>query len=172
MQQHLTGVILEHLWPDSATAYGGAAGFGVRCACGPTGAAPTPVVPKTEVAALSPSRPEREHGRVQPDDPLLASGDVGVVPMFGSHCARVHDKMFALVSTTGDLIVEVTEQRATEFEDAATGARMEMRGRVMREWTAVPQEHLDAWPGLLAEACTYVKSLLPTDRPGTRTENA
>ena len=124
---------------------------------------------------MSTARPEREHGRALLDDllpPLLARGDVDVAPMFGSHGARVRGKMFAFVSTAGELVVKVTEQRATELEDSDTGARMEMRGRVMREWIAVPQTHLDAWPVLLAEACTYVESLLPTDRPGTRTEPA
>lgn len=98
-------------------------------------------------------------------DPIAATflqrGDVDVGPMFGSEGLRVRGKVFAFVGYRGSLIVKVPEERADALVSEAGLERMEMRGRVMREWVIVGPDHRELWQPLTGEAFAYLDDITP-----------
>ncbi|UOQ90100.1 TfoX/Sxy family protein [Agromyces endophyticus] len=90
---------------------------------------------------------------------LLAEPDVGFGRMFGSEGLSVRGKFFAFVSSQGDLVVKLAEDRIAE----AGLDNMVMRGRPMREWAVVPvAEGVDRWRTVAREAYAFVDSITPS----------
>lgn len=94
--------------------------------------------------------------------PLLTRTDVDWGRMFSTTGLRVRGKVFGLVNHAGQLMVKIPEARADQLVEAGTVARVEMRGRSMREWVEMPLDAgEDAWAGLLGEALAYVDEITP-----------
>lgn len=87
--------------------------------------------------------------------------DVALGRMFGTVGLGVRGKIFAFVSSGGDLVVKVGEKRAGELVTAGTAERMEMRGREMREWLRLRIEQDELWAPLMNEAHDFVDSITP-----------
>ncbi|WP_353108826.1 hypothetical protein [Gordonia sp. (in: high G+C Gram-positive bacteria)] len=100
-------------------------------------------------------------------DKLFARPNVDIGPMFGSEGVRVLGKVFAFVAGRGELVVKLPSDRIDALIDTGIGARMEMRGRVMREWMHVGLDHTVHWESLMTEAHDFVRSI--TVRPDRRT---
>lgn len=61
--------------------------------------------------------------------------------LFGSSALKVHDKIFAMVSSSGEFVVELPKARVDELVAAGTGERFDAhRGRPMKEWLQVHSE--------------------------------
>ena len=104
---------------------------------------------------------ERERGRALLDEclpELLAKPDVSMGRLFGSDGVFVRGKLFAFVSTAGELVVKLPEARIDELRLD----NMVMRGRPMREWASVPQSvGVARWRTLVDEAHSYVELITP-----------
>ncbi|MDR2281276.1 MAG: hypothetical protein LBE07_10540 [Gordonia sp. (in: high G+C Gram-positive bacteria)] len=100
-------------------------------------------------------------------DKLFARPNVDIGPMFGSEGVRVLGKVFAFVAGRGELVVKLPSDRIDALMETGVGARMEMRGRVMREWMHVGLDHADDWDSLMTEAHDFVRSI--TVQPDRRT---
>jgi len=89
---------------------------------------------------------------------LTAEPDVGFGRMFGSEGLSVRGKFFAFVSSQGDLVVKLAEERI----EASGLDNMVMRGRPMREWAVVPVgDGIDRWREVAREAYAFVDSITP-----------
>lgn len=104
---------------------------------------------------------ERARGRELLDEclpELLAKPDVSMGRLFGSDGVFVRGKLFAFVSTAGELVVKLPEARIDELRLD----NMVMRGRPMREWARVPQaDGVARWRVLVDEAHSYVELITP-----------
>ena len=57
---------------------------------------------------------------------------------FGSGALKVNGKIFAMISSKGDFVVKLSEERVNELVAAGKGSRFDPgRGRVMKEWLVV-----------------------------------
>jgi hypothetical protein len=80
--------------------------------------------------------------------------------MFGSIGLRVRGKVFAVVVSTGGLMVKIPAARARERLAAGEVVTMVMRGRALREWVVAPPDARDAlWLDLLEEGYAYLDEL-------------
>ena len=105
---------------------------------------------------------ERAHAIFDPiAADYLTRPDVDIGPLFGSEGLRIRGKVFAFVGYRGALVAKVPEARADELVAAGDAARMEMRGRSMREWVLVTADRAEAWPGVTAEAFAFVDDITP-----------
>ncbi|WP_345544493.1 hypothetical protein [Microbacterium jejuense] len=98
-------------------------------------------------------------------DPIAAEylerPEVDIGAMFGSEGLRVRGKVFAFLNHLGALVIKVPEAGADAIVAAGDGERMEMRGRVAREWVVVDQGRAVRWAPLMADAFAYLDEITP-----------
>jgi hypothetical protein len=71
---------------------------------------------------------------------------------FGSGALKVAGKIFAMMSSKGEFVVKLSEERVNELVAAGKGSRFDPgRGRVMKEWLVVTADHT-LWIPLAKEA--------------------
>jgi hypothetical protein len=71
---------------------------------------------------------------------------------FGSGALKVNGKIFAMLSSKGHFVVKLSEERVNAFVAAGKGTRFDPgRGRLMKEWLAVADDH-KFWVPLAREA--------------------
>jgi hypothetical protein len=71
---------------------------------------------------------------------------------FGSGALKVNGKIFAMISSKGEFVVKLSEERVSELVAAGKGSRFDPgRGRVMKEWMVVTSDHA-FWIPLAKEA--------------------
>jgi hypothetical protein len=75
---------------------------------------------------------------------------------FGASALKVDGKIFAMLSD-GDLVVKLARRRVDELVASGIGKPFDAgRGRVMKEWVAIPPDHGGEWTGLAEEARRFV----------------
>jgi len=84
---------------------------------------------------------------------LGSSGKKG----FGSSALQINDKIFAMLSSKGKLVVKLSRQRVDSFVTSGRGERFDPgHGRLLKEWLAVePTSDVD-WLALAREAMEFV----------------
>jgi hypothetical protein len=71
---------------------------------------------------------------------------------FGSGALKVNGKIFAMMSSKGDFVVKLSEERVNALIADGSGTRFDAgRGRPMKEWLAVTADH-QLWISLAREA--------------------
>ncbi len=76
---------------------------------------------------------------------------------FGSGALKVNDKIFAMMSSKGELVVKLPKKRVDELVSAGKGERFDPgHGRLMKEWLVVGTGSA-TWVKLAREACNFVK---------------
>jgi hypothetical protein len=84
------------------------------------------------------------------DDPQVAPPGTG--KEFGSGALKVNGKIFAMISSKGEFVVKLSEERVNELVAGGKGSRFDPgRGRVMKEWLVVTADHA-LWIPLAKEA--------------------
>ena len=76
---------------------------------------------------------------------------------FGASGLKVNGKLFALVSSTGQVVFKLPKGRVAEL--AASGIGMPFdpgHGRLMKEWVAIEAGAEVDWRGLAGEALAFV----------------
>ena len=77
--------------------------------------------------------------------------------LFGAAALKVHDKIFAMVSSGGQFVVKLPKARVEELVASGAGARFDAnRGRPMKEWLEVQSESAEQWLQLAQEALRFV----------------
>jgi hypothetical protein len=67
-------------------------------------------------------------------------------------------KLFAMHLADAGLVLKLPAPRVLELVAEGVGAPFGTGGRVMREWTAIGADHVDAWPALAAEALAFART--------------
>ena len=76
---------------------------------------------------------------------------------FGSGALKVNGKIFAMISSKGEFVVKLSEERVNELVAAGKGSRFDPgRGRVMKEWLVVTADHT-LWIPLAKEARKFLR---------------
>lgn len=76
---------------------------------------------------------------------------------FGSGALKVNGKIFAMMSSQGELVVKLSKKRVDELVSKGKGERFDPgRGRAMKEWVVIPKDSA-AWVPLAQEACDFVR---------------
>ena len=84
------------------------------------------------------------------DDPQVSPPGTG--KGFGSGALKVNGKIFAMISSKGEFVVKLPEDRVNELVAAGKGSRFDPgRGRVMKGWLVVSADHA-SWIPLAKEA--------------------
>lgn len=90
------------------------------------------------------------------DDPAVTPPTPGKAGKFGESALRADGKIFAMISD-GNLVVKLPRDRVEELVAAGRGAPFDAgRGRVMKEWLAVPPRASRTWARLADEARDFV----------------
>ena len=77
--------------------------------------------------------------------------------LFGSKALKVHDKIFAMVSSSGRFVVKLPKARVEALVGGGIGRRFEAsQGRPMKEWLEVHSESTEEWLELAREALDFV----------------
>ena len=77
--------------------------------------------------------------------------------LFGASSLKVHDKIFAMVSSGGQFVVKLPKARVDALVATGAGARFDAnRGRPMKEWLEVRSESAEEWLQLAREALDFV----------------
>ena len=77
--------------------------------------------------------------------------------LFGSSALKVHDKIFAMVSSSGEFVVKLPKARVDTLVSSGVGERFDAnRGRPMKEWLEVRSESAEEWLQLAREALEFV----------------
>jgi TfoX/Sxy family transcriptional regulator of competence genes len=77
--------------------------------------------------------------------------------LFGSSALKVHDKIFAMVSSSGEFVVKLPKARVDALVATGAGERFDAnRGRPMKEWLEVRSQSAEEWLGLAREALEFV----------------
>ena len=77
--------------------------------------------------------------------------------LFGSSALKVHDKIFAMVSSNGQFVVKLPKARVDALVAAGAGERFDAnRGRPMKEWLEVRSASSEEWLHLAREALDFV----------------
>ncbi len=91
-------------------------------------------------------------------DTFLGRHDVAEGTLMGSPCLRVDGDFFATCEhRTGELIVQLSEERVNELIASRQGVAFAPAGRVFREWVLVSGPDELRWAALLQEAYLFVK---------------
>ena len=78
---------------------------------------------------------------------------------FGSSGLKVHDKIFAMISSKGEFVVKLPEQRVDGLVTSGKGKRFDPgHGRLMKEWLTVETTSEKVWLQLAKEAMEFVAS--------------
>jgi hypothetical protein len=76
---------------------------------------------------------------------------------FGSTALKVHDRIFAMVSSEGHFVVKLPKARVDALVGEGAGRRFDAnRGRPMSEWLEVHSEAGEDWLKLATEALEFV----------------
>lgn len=78
---------------------------------------------------------------------------------FGANALRVHDKIFAALTRSGQLLLKVPPTRVAELVAAQRATPFESGGRRMNGWVTVPTARKRDWIALSDEARAYVAAL-------------
>jgi hypothetical protein len=131
------------------------------CACRPI---PPKLVAQMESAA---GRGSRVDGRFAPvlaslsRQPRVTYGGKG----FGSTGLKVDGKLFAMMSSRGQFVVKLPQDRVGELVRTGKAELFDPgHGRLMKEWAALDGA-ASSWVNLAKEAHTYVSGLKPSVRP-------
>ena len=77
--------------------------------------------------------------------------------LFGSSTLKVHDKIFAMVSSSGQFVVKLPKARVDALVATGAGERFDAnRGRPMKEWLAVSSDSAAERLQLAREALEFV----------------
>ena len=77
--------------------------------------------------------------------------------LFGSSALKVHDKIFAMVSSSGEFVVKLPKARVDALVASGAGERFDAnRGRPMKEWLEVRSDSTEQWLELAREALEFV----------------
>ena len=77
--------------------------------------------------------------------------------LFGSRALKVHDKIFAMVSSQGHFVVKLPKARVESLVASGAGERFEAsQGRPMKEWLQLDPASDQEWLGLAREALEFV----------------
>lgn len=78
---------------------------------------------------------------------------------FGSSGLKINDKIFAMMSSKGALVVKLPQQRVDALIRSREGTRFDPgHGRLMKEWLTVDTPSEKAWLRLAKEAMEFVGS--------------
>jgi TfoX N-terminal domain len=90
------------------------------------------------------------------DDSAVTPPIAGKGGKFGESALKVNGKIFAMISS-GNLVLKLPRDRVDQLVAAGTGTPFDAgRGRVMKEWVAVPPAASRSWPRLADEAREFV----------------
>ena len=79
--------------------------------------------------------------------------------LFGHSALKVHDKIFAMVSSQGHFVVKLPKARVDMLVNNGTGGRFEAsQGRPMKEWLQLDVKSGQDWLELAREALEFVGS--------------
>ena len=77
--------------------------------------------------------------------------------LFGYSALKVHDKIFAMMSSQGHFVVKLPKARVDALVDGGAGRRFEAsQGRPMKEWLQVDSAPSQDWLELAREALEFV----------------
>ena len=77
--------------------------------------------------------------------------------LFGSSSLKVHDKIFAMVSSSGEFVVKLPKARVDALVATGVGERFDAnRSRPMKEWLEVCSQSPEEWLQLAREALEFV----------------
>jgi TfoX/Sxy family transcriptional regulator of competence genes len=77
--------------------------------------------------------------------------------LFGASALKVHDKIFAMVSSGGQFVVKLPKARVDALVATGVGEHFDAkRGRPMKEWLEVRSESAEEWLELAREALEFV----------------
>ena len=77
--------------------------------------------------------------------------------LFGAASLKVHDKIFAMVASSGEFVVKLPKARVDALVAAGAGERFDAnRGQPMKEWLKVRSESAKEWLALAREAFEFV----------------
>jgi len=100
-------------------------------------------------------------------DALVGSPNVTLGPSsgakstrgFGSSALRINDKIFAMLSSSGEFVVKLPRQRVDALIASGDGERFDPgHGRLMKEWLAMGPTSEEEWLPLAKEAMEFVGS--------------
>ncbi len=78
---------------------------------------------------------------------------------FGSSGLKIHDKIFAMISSKGEFVVKLPKHRVDALIASGEGKRFDPgHGRLMKEWLTVETTSEDVWLRLAKEAMEFVAS--------------
>jgi hypothetical protein len=78
---------------------------------------------------------------------------------FGSSALQVNGKIFAMISSSGSLVVKLPKERVQELEALGIGAKFDPgHGRLMKEWLALNHKSTRQFLPLAREALRFVGS--------------
>ena len=96
------------------------------------------------------------------------SGHPGVTPppdttqsrkKFGSSGLKINDKIFAMISSKGEFVVKLPQQRVDVLITSGKGKRFDPgHGRLMKEWLTLETTSGEVWLRLAKEAMEFVAS--------------
>jgi TfoX/Sxy family transcriptional regulator of competence genes len=90
------------------------------------------------------------------EDPAVTPPGAGKRGKFGESALKVDGKIFAMISR-GNLVVKLPRERVDGLVESGRGTHFDAgRGRVMKEWLAVPPGANRSWPKLADEARRFV----------------
>ena len=79
--------------------------------------------------------------------------------LFGNSALKVHDKIFAMISSSGEFVVKLPKARVDALVATGAGARFDAnRDRPMKEWLEVSSESSEDWLQLAREALEFVRT--------------
>lgn len=79
--------------------------------------------------------------------------------LFGKSALKVHDKIFAMVSSTGHFVVKLPKARVEQLVTSGVGERFDAnRGQPMKEWLEVRSASAEKCLQLAREALAFVGS--------------
>jgi hypothetical protein len=78
---------------------------------------------------------------------------------FGSSALKVHGRIFAMLSSSGQFVIKLPKTRVDELVAAGEGERFDPgHGRVMKEWLALHDDSRQDWNVLASEGLEFVSS--------------
>ncbi len=78
---------------------------------------------------------------------------------FGSSGLKIHDKIFAMISSKGEFVVKLPQYRVDGLIASGEGKRFDTgHGRLMKEWLTVETTSDEVWLRLAKEAMEFVGS--------------
>ncbi len=79
--------------------------------------------------------------------------------LFGSETLKVHDKIFAMVSSSGHFMVKLPKARVEELVAVGAGQRFDAsQGRPMKEWLQLDSGSGQDWLELARESLKFVST--------------